>query len=314
MRGPTDLELLQRHEPLLRFTYGELFFPMAAAAYVEHCDLLEGPTLREARVAVPDGSSWTSRPSPRSGDPPPGQAQFLRFVPHAVRRPRARAVAKPSGSSAVLGAGPAGPCRPCGAAGRCRPGHVAAAPRPRPGRHRGRGGRALRRDPGDAIRGSSTTAASIREGRWVVLHYLFFYAMNDWRSTFEGANDHEADWEQCFVVLEALDNGRRCSRPGSARRPTTRRATTCDDAGTTRASRSARDIRSSTPAPARTRPTSSAASTSCGCPFPGERNIRGPARPPAAAVARHPRPARPGRSRRQGPPGPERPVRRLRPR
>ena len=34
-----------------------------------------------------------------------------------------------------------------------------------------------------------------------MLHYLFFYAMNDWRSTFHGANDHEADWEQMFVYL-----------------------------------------------------------------------------------------------------------------
>ena len=41
----------------------------------------------------------------------------------------------------------------------------------------------------------------------MVLHYMFFYAMNDWRSTFEGANDHEADLEQCFVVCEALDDG-----------------------------------------------------------------------------------------------------------
>ena len=47
----------------------------------------------------------------------------------------------------------------------------------------------------------------IREDRWVILHYMFLYAMNDWRSTFEGANDHEADWEQCFVVLEQLDDG-----------------------------------------------------------------------------------------------------------
>ena len=31
--------------------------------------------------------------------------------------------------------------------------------------------------------------------------------MNDWRSTFEGANDHEADWEQCFVVCEQRDDG-----------------------------------------------------------------------------------------------------------
>jgi hypothetical protein len=46
-----------------------------------------------------------------------------------------------------------------------------------------------------------------REGPWIVLHYLFFYAMNDWRSTFDGANDHESDWEQCFVILEAVPDG-----------------------------------------------------------------------------------------------------------
>jgi hypothetical protein len=47
----------------------------------------------------------------------------------------------------------------------------------------------------------------IRTEGWVVLHYLFFYAMNDWRSTFDGANDHEADWEQCFIVLEEGADG-----------------------------------------------------------------------------------------------------------
>ena len=47
----------------------------------------------------------------------------------------------------------------------------------------------------------------VRTEGWVVLHYLFFYAMNDWRSTFDGANDHEADWEQCFIVLEELADG-----------------------------------------------------------------------------------------------------------
>jgi hypothetical protein len=47
----------------------------------------------------------------------------------------------------------------------------------------------------------------IRTEGWVVLHYMFFYAMNDWRSTFDGANDHEADLEQCFVVLEEGPGG-----------------------------------------------------------------------------------------------------------
>jgi hypothetical protein len=34
-----------------------------------------------------------------------------------------------------------------------------------------------------------------------VLQYWFFYAMNDWRSSFSGVNDHEADWEQVTVFL-----------------------------------------------------------------------------------------------------------------
>ena len=40
---PFDFELLRRHEPILRLTDGELFFPMAARSSVEACDLLSGP-------------------------------------------------------------------------------------------------------------------------------------------------------------------------------------------------------------------------------------------------------------------------------
>ena len=42
-----------------------------------------------------------------------------------------------------------------------------------------------------------------------MLHYLYFYFMNDYRSTFHGANDHEADWEQSFVYLEDAPDGPR---------------------------------------------------------------------------------------------------------
>ena len=49
----------------------------------------------------------------------------------------------------------------------------------------------------------------MRRGGWIVLHYLYFYFMNDWRSTFAGANDHEADLEQAFVVLEDAPGGPR---------------------------------------------------------------------------------------------------------
>ncbi|MFL5674089.1 MAG: hypothetical protein ACJ779_03715, partial [Chloroflexota bacterium] len=77
---PTDVELLRRLEPILRFTDGELFFPMATGPYVESCDLLAGPSLREARVVVPAGE-LTLEKLAEVGDPAPGEAQFLRFVP-----------------------------------------------------------------------------------------------------------------------------------------------------------------------------------------------------------------------------------------
>ncbi|MEZ4715517.1 MAG: hypothetical protein R2851_05420 [Caldilineaceae bacterium] len=46
----------------------------------------------------------------------------------------------------------------------------------------------------------------VRDGGYIVLHYLFFFPMNDWRSTFNGVNDHESDWEQVLIYLtdEAL--------------------------------------------------------------------------------------------------------------
>ncbi len=50
-------------------------------------------------------------------------------------------------------------------------------------------------------------ARVVRRNGWVVLHYLFFYFMNDYRSTFNGANDHEADWEQMFIYLEPRPEG-----------------------------------------------------------------------------------------------------------
>jgi hypothetical protein len=46
---------------------------------------------------------------------------------------------------------------------------------------------------------------AIRDAGYLVLQYWFFYAMNDWRSTFSGVNDHEADWEQITLFLSEPD-------------------------------------------------------------------------------------------------------------
>ncbi len=200
-----DLELLRRHEPLLRFTHGELFFPMAAGAYVENCDLLEGPILREASVVIPAGTLDLERLA-ASGDPLPGQAQFLRFVPEPMgslelarwRNRPGREVFSAPGRLARVGLlarlVDAGLVLSLLLRGRV-PGGTAAAASVRYDQIRAT-------DPRVVYHGRV-----VREGSWVVLHYMFLYAMNDWRSTFEGANDHEADWEQCFVVCETLDDG-----------------------------------------------------------------------------------------------------------
>ena len=200
-----DEALLRRFEPILRFTYGELFFPMPATHYLTMCDLLSGPTPATSRVVIPKGS-LNAASLAASGDPPPGEALFLRYVQAPLNpielarfngrpeRPNFRAPGRLArvgilarmldaalvASLLVRGKVPGGT-----AAAAAMQYEAQRATDPRVSYH----GRVIRRDG------------------WIVLQYLFFYAMNDWRSTFEGANDHEADWEQAFVILEETPDG-----------------------------------------------------------------------------------------------------------
>jgi hypothetical protein len=41
----------------------------------------------------------------------------------------------------------------------------------------------------------------VRQNNWVVLQYWFFYCFNSWRSGFGGVNDHESDWEMISIYL-----------------------------------------------------------------------------------------------------------------
>ncbi len=199
---PTDADeaLLRRFEPILRFTHGEQFFPMPATTYIAACDLLSGATPSTAEVIVPQGELDAVRLA-TVGDAPPGEARFLRFVPEPLSplelarfmsrpdRPRFRApgrLARVGILARMLDAGLVASLLVRGKV----PGGTAAAAVIKVERLRAK-------DPRVSYHGRVVR----REG-WVVLHYLFFYPMNDWRSTFEGANDHEADWEQVFVILE----------------------------------------------------------------------------------------------------------------
>jgi hypothetical protein len=50
-------------------------------------------------------------------------------------------------------------------------------------------------------------ARVIRDGGWIGLQYWYFYRYNDWRTSFEGVNDHEGDWEAITIYLYQDEDG-----------------------------------------------------------------------------------------------------------
>ena len=194
-----DLTLLRRYEPVVRFTDGEHFFPMDAAAYVAACDLLRVRVGGRPEVLVPAGELTLDRLGEEV--PRAGEERYLRFVREPMDglalarwnrrpdRPHFRAAGRLARVGLFARLIDAGFTASLLVRGRV-PGGTAAAAAQRY----------------EAIRVTDPRvvyhARVIRQDGWIVLHYLFVYAMNDWRSSFFGANDHEADLEQAYVVLE----------------------------------------------------------------------------------------------------------------
>lgn len=201
----TDLELLRRHEPILRFTDGELFFPCPVDGYVRKCSLWTRHGDRRARLVIPRGQLDLDRLSDY-GISLTGVALSLRFVerplsareyqqwllhPHRARFHAPGRLARVPPWSRLLDAAFDLSLLVRGTV----PGGTAAAAELR---------------YVDLLKSDDRRAyyaRVVRAGGWTILHYMFFYAMNDWRSGFQGANDHEADWEQIFVYLYEANDG-----------------------------------------------------------------------------------------------------------
>jgi hypothetical protein len=202
--APADLALLREYEPTLRYNSGELFYPMAVEGYLAECDVLAGTGEKDRRVLVPRGEVTPERLAAASAGP--GESLYLRFVQEPLGRLELtrwqlrpnRAVFRTPGRLARVGlfarlvdAGFTASLLLRGTV----PGGTAAAASIKY----------------EAIRAGDERyvyhARVLRQDGWIVLHYVFFYAMNDWRSTFLGANDHEADWEQLFVFLDDAPGG-----------------------------------------------------------------------------------------------------------
>lgn len=206
-----DRALLQRFEPVIRYTRGERFFPLDVDRYVRACSLWVQRPGEPAQCVIPEGQLTLDKlAEPRAAEF--GAVYYLKFIePLNIAELAAYAVqtglAKKNPAD-VFTAG-SGRLARVGygsrfvdalfsitllARGRV-PGDTAAAagqlfekllPAGEPHRYYGR---------------------VVRQNGWVALQYWFFYPFNNWRSGFFGVNDHEADWEMIYVYLSEDDAG-----------------------------------------------------------------------------------------------------------
>ncbi len=193
--------MLQRYEPVLRFTQGELFLPMPVEDYLAKCSLWRSGG--RARRAGPEQVCTTGALTPAllaQVGGPASRDLWLRFVQRSLGRRDFRQWRREAGRARL-------------AAGRSRFAAVGMLARLIDAvlrlslllRGRVPGGTAAAAEQSyrtDADPDSCPYYGRVTRDRgFVALQYWFFYAMNDWRSTFGGVNDHEADWEQVTVFL-----------------------------------------------------------------------------------------------------------------
>jgi hypothetical protein len=200
-----DLTLLRKFEPVIRFTEGEFFFPCAVDEYLRGCSLwMRDSKGIERQILTADELS--AEALAHFKEVPAGHTLYLRFVENPLDpleyqrwllRPDMPTFRAPGRLTRV------------GLLSRILdsffslsllirgtvPGGTAAAAQIKYEQIR-------QRDLRNVYYGRV-----IREGGYIVLHYLFFYVMNNWRSGFYGINDHEADWEQIFVYLSEGPGG-----------------------------------------------------------------------------------------------------------
>lgn len=206
-----DRALLRRFEPVIRFTAGEQFFPMAVDPYVQASSLwMQRPNGDPMRL-VPEGQLTLEKlAEPRAHGF--GAVYFLRFI-EPINITDLAAIAL---EETLTRRSPKDTFR-------ARSGRLARV---------GYGSRfvdalfsltllARGRVPGDTALAAARLVRQMRSqnepfvyyGRvvrragWVALQYWYFYPFNNWRSGFSGVNDHEADWEMVYVYLSETENG-----------------------------------------------------------------------------------------------------------
>jgi hypothetical protein len=201
-----DVDLLRAFEPIVRYTRGESFLPTDVSTYLASAVRLAWVGGVERVLAEP--GTLTDATLMAAPSPAHTEREYLTVAGHGDPESLARLLRRRSPQAAGF-------------------------------RHRGgrlaRVGYASRivdalfslsllargRVPGALARRAAELSAErdaervehpyygrvVRTATWTVLQYWFFYAFNDWRSGFMGANDHEADWEQILVYLDRDASG-----------------------------------------------------------------------------------------------------------
>lgn len=198
-----DLDLLRRFEPVVRYTQGEMFFPCSVDAYLQQCSLWLRQSEGKAALLAPAGD-LSGETLDKIGKPPPGSELYLRFTNEPLTgleyqrwlvssdHPPFQSIGRLARVGFVGRLSEALFDFSLLIRGRVPGGTTAKAQQQYK--------QMLAEDPRYVYYGRV-----LRDADYTVLQYMFFYAMNDWRSSFYGVNDHESDWEQVFVFLTEED-------------------------------------------------------------------------------------------------------------
>lgn len=185
-----QLELLAKHLPVLRFDARELFFPTAVEPYIATSALV----VDSVQVKAPGEAT------PEMLDHRLDRAH-LQFVSDADRRSVVREEAKRLAGKLL---GPR--LGRVGYFGRILDALFLLSVLIRPTTPRLTTVAASLKAERHGLHRTSTCYGRVVEvGDWLVLHYAYFYVMNDWRSGYRGVNDHEADWEQAWIFCDPED-------------------------------------------------------------------------------------------------------------
>jgi hypothetical protein len=205
----TDLELLRAFEPVVRFTSGELFFPMDVERYVRGSSLwLYRPDDHDEEL-VPEGALTLEKlAEPRAA--PFDSIFHLRFVRSLDIEQSARALAglqRLRRSQRYTFRTGLGRLARGGLLPRLLDALFSASLLLR--------GRVPKATAAAAALDYSAMQERderyvyhgrvVRQAGWTVCQYWLFFAYNNWRSGFHGVNDHESDWELVNVYLYERD-------------------------------------------------------------------------------------------------------------